>query len=257
MEHEAVGPKSEAPPEETMRVVVVDDEEPARRRLIRMLAELPVEVVGEAENGIEALRVIDETRPDLLFLDIRMPELDGLALAAQYAHLPPVVFVTAYEGHAIDAFEVNALDYLLKPVRQVRLQKTLARVKAHLRPAKESFDVLPAPSGAHPRVVVHDRGITRLFDAQEITRFWSANKYTVFRMNDEEHLTSEPLNALETRLTEFGFMRVHRAELVRLDAVKSLQAKTQGHEVLLQDGQTARVSRRLVATLKQELGLSS
>lgn len=240
-----------------MRALVVDDEAPARRRLIRMLEPLGVQVIGEAQDGLEALKVVDQTQPDLIFLDIRMPNLDGLALAAQYAHLPPVVFVTAFEEHAIEAFDVNAVDYLLKPVRQERLRKTLERIRTQTPSAQAGFEALAPPAPEVPRVVVHDRNTTHLFDAPQITRFWSSNKYTVFQHENVEHLTNEPLSALEERLTNFGFMRVHRAELIRIDAVASLRAADAAFEVELIDGQVARVSRRSITTLKRHLGLSS
>jgi DNA-binding LytR/AlgR family response regulator len=239
-----------------LRVVVIDDEAPARRRLVRMLAEVgDVEVVGEAQDGLEALEVAERKAPDLLFLDIHMPGVDGLALAAQYARLPPVVFVTAYDEHALAAFELNAVDYLLKPVRLERLDEAVRRARARMATALESFRALPPVPSPFPRIVTHEQGAIRLFDARTIRRFSSSDKYTVFLADGAEHLTEEPLSALEKRLSSHGFVRVHRAELVRASAIVALCSEERGNEARLDDGQVARVSRRLLAQLKRELGL--
>lgn len=244
-----------------MKVVVVDDEAPARRRLIRMLAEVgSVEVVGEAATGLDALAVVERTRPDLLLLDIHMPGIDGLSLAARYAHLPPVIFVTAYDEHAVQAFEVHAVDYLLKPVRPERLAQAILRARARAlargspaAQAAEGFEALALPAEPAPRVVTYEREVVRFFDARAVTRFRAESKYTAFRAEGAEHLTEEPLSALEARLAPHGFLRVHRAELVRLSAVRALRVEEGLHTVELEDGQTAVVSRRLAAAVKQAL----
>jgi len=233
-----------------VNVLVVDDEAPARRRLVRMLREVPdVVVSGEAENGASALEAIERLRPDLLLLDIEMPELDGLALATR--SVPPVIFVTAHERHAIPAFEVDAVDYLLKPVRQERLVQALEKAARRI-----GVSALAAESNSPAaRIVTFDRGTTRIFDARKLTRLWSSEKYTVFFADGAERLTVETLSTLEKRLAPFGFIRVHRGELIRASAVRSLQTRAGVLEVELEDGQTARVSRRSVATLKAQLDL--
>ena len=234
-----------------LKVLLVDDEPPARARLRRMLEALDdVAVVGEAGDGEEALTFLSHTTADALLLDVQMPRLDGLALAARWADLPPIVFVTAHSEHAVKAFEVRAVDYLLKPVREERLKSR--------RPAPQpvAADVLSQGLGASPtRIVTTERGLVRLFDAEKITRFWSSDKYTVFKADGAEHLSEEPLNELEQRLRAHRFMRVHRAELVNLGAVTSLRTEDGLVELVLSDGQLARVSRRSVAEVKTALGL--
>jgi len=240
-----------------VRVVVVDDEPLARRRLIRMLGAVgDVEVVADAADGTAALDAIARTRPDVLLLDIHMPGLDGLALAARYAELPPVVFITAHDEHAVRAFELGAVDYLLKPVRPARLAQAIERARSRQGSARDGFAALaPALDTPAPRVVTSERGTIRLFDARAITRFRAIDKYTAFVAAGEEHLTEEPLAALEERLRGCGFVRVHRGELVALAAIESLGADGSGHLVRLRDGQVARVSRRLASALKAQLGL--
>jgi DNA-binding LytR/AlgR family response regulator len=228
----------------------VDDEAPARSRLVRLLEGVPgTSVVGEASTGREALAAIDALKPDVVLLDVEMPELDGIRVAAEA--LPPVIFVTAYDRHAVPAFDVDAADFLLKPVRRERLLQALDRAARRL----------PAPiartaDGAIPRVVAVDRGTTKIFDARTLTRFWASEKYTLFLGDGAECLTVEPLSTLESRLVAHGFVRVHRGELVRLSAVRGLRYLDGAIEAELEDGQVARVSRRCVSMLKIELGIS-
>jgi DNA-binding LytR/AlgR family response regulator len=240
-----------------MKILIVDDEAPARRRLRRLLDELGEgEQVAEADCGQSALSEIERLPPDLLLLDIQMPGLDGLALAARYAHLPPVVFVTAHDEYAVRAFEANAIDYLLKPVRAERLAEALRRARTRAGSAAEGFAALPVMSESDvPRVVTHERGTIRFFDARTISRFWASEKYTLFLADHKEHITEEPLSTLAERLAPWGFLRVHRAELIRIAAVRALSSGDGIHEVKMEDGQIARVSRRLVGLVKKELGL--
>jgi two-component system LytT family response regulator len=214
-----------------------------------MLRELPdIESAIEVEDGEALLASVDELAPDVIFLDIRMPGIDGMTLAQNHPELPPVVFTTAYDEYAVRAFEVDAVDYLVKPVRPERLAAAVERVRARSSPLAHAL-----PAGKTVRVTSTARGTIEVFDPSLITRFWSSQKYTLFLVDGEEHLTEEPLLALETRLAGHGFLRVHRGELVRIDAVRALRVILDGHEATLSDGQRVRVSRRSVALLKQRL----
>jgi DNA-binding LytR/AlgR family response regulator len=233
-----------------VKALVVDDEGPARRRLARMLEAIDgIEVIGQVEDGEAALRLLETVWPDVVFLDVRMPGLDGLSLAGMAGELPPIVFVTAYDEYAVRAFELEAVDYLLKPVRPERLAAAVSRVRARFSPRAN-------PNANVPRVVSATRGLFRVFDAREITRFWACDKYTAFAVEQAEHLTEESLNALEQRLLAHGFVRVHRGELVRLDAIRALRVIDGGHQITLADGQVARVSRRALHGIKAALGLA-
>ena len=239
-----------------MKVLVIDDEAPARRRLVRQLAQLDgIDVVGEAEDGFDALDKVRALAPDLLMLDIRMPGLDGIALVSRDEPLPPVVFVTAYDAYAVQAFELEAIDYLLKPVRSERLVRAIERARARLTlPPTRASDT--PPMGASPRIVTSERGIVRYFDARAITRFWAADKYTLFCTDQGEHVTAEPLNDLAERLAPYGFLRVHRGELVNVAHVRALhtsEASDTAAQVELDDGQVARVSRRALGALRARL----
>ncbi|HZO11896.1 MAG TPA: response regulator transcription factor, partial [Polyangiaceae bacterium] len=201
---------------------MVDDEPVARRRLCRMLAEIPdVVVVGEADNGLDALAEIDRTLPDAVLLDIRMPGLDGLAVAKSRASLPPIIFTTAHDQHAVAAFEACAVDYLLKPVQRQRLERALARARLergeHARVMKLLGELLDNQRGNEARVVAREGDTLRVFDASRIPRFYASDKYSVFCSEGREYLLEESLNNLEERLSDF--VRVHRGELVSLKHV--------------------------------------
>jgi DNA-binding LytR/AlgR family response regulator len=246
-----------------LNVLVVDDEPLARRRLIRLLTRLPdVEVAGEAGNGEEALERIRDLDPDVVLLDIRMPGMDGLQLVVENRELPPIIFTTAYDQYAVQAFEANAVDYLLKPVQADRLGAALEKV----RKIRSSLDagrlntlleqlVESRDSGGTPRVTARSGKTIRVFDAGEISRFHASDRYTVFRHDGTEYVLDDSLNALEERLAHSGFARVHRSELVNLNHVKALHLEEGASEVSLADGQTAPVSRRMVGELKRKLGM--
>lgn len=255
-----------------LRALIVDDEAPARRRLARMLARVAgpptVEVVAEASDGLEALELLaDEPELDLAFVDIDMPGLDGLRLArlAQGSNkLPKIVFVTAHNEHALAAFEVGAVDYLLKPLSQDRLAQTLARIHAQ-RDASEVEAVelraalarlhQPPPATTPLRLAVREGTTTRLIPAAEISHLWAADKYTVFMHGGRERLLDESLSELELRLGPAGFVRVHRKALVNLEQVAALHSDGGRTEVELRGGARVDVSRRMAVELKRRLGL--
>jgi two-component system LytT family response regulator len=239
---------------------VVDDEPLARSRLLRMLAGIQgVLPVGEAATGREALAKIAALAPDCVLLDVRMPGLSGLEVAR--ATDVPVVFTTAHDAHAVEAFEVAAVDYLLKPVRRERLERALDKVRRGARPDPARvgalLERLAARSGAASieRISARLGDAVHVFDPAEIARFSAAGGYTAFRRDGHEFLLDESLSQLETRLAPLGFVRVHRAELIRLDAVRELRGGPGSTEVLLSDGQCAPVSRRLTGELRRRLGL--
>ena len=244
--------------------MVVDDEPLARNRLRRMIEQIAgVEMAGEAGDGVEALERIGELAPDVVLLDIRMPGLDGLTLARTAKDLPPVVFTTAYDEYAVQAFEANAVDYLLKPVKRERLEQALERVRARSAPRAAGPDVgavlerlLAEREGrtTAPRITAQQNGTLHVFDAREITRFYAQDKYTAFQVDGSEYLLEESLSSLEQRLASFDFLRVHRGELVSLAQVRAFRPEDSGGVVELRDGQTARVSRRHAAELRRALG---
>ena len=232
-----------------MKVLVVDDELPARRRLVRMLERLAgVEVAAEASDGEEALAMVARHAPDMILLDIDMPEMDGLELAEQ-PDLPPIVFTTAHAEHALRAFELAAVDYLLKPISAERLTEAIGRIRT--RTGLESREGV----AARPRITARSGSTVHVIDAHDIDRFHAEDKCSVFFHRGRELVLDDTLVALEKRLAAHGFFRSHRSELIRLEAVVALHVDGPGVQVELTDGSRAAVGRRMLGELKRRLGI--
>jgi two-component system response regulator AlgR len=237
-----------------LKALVVDDEQPARARLTAMLRELgQVEVVGEARNAAEALQRIDELEPDLLYLDVRMPGMSGLELARHLGSLdepPAIIFTTAHDEHAMEAFEAEAVGYLLKPVRKEKLAAATERAQ------RLTQRQLGSVAGVAPRthLSVRQRDGIRLVRLEEVICLLAEQKYTTVRHTGGEDLIDDSLRALET---EFGdrFLRIHRSALVNRDYIDAVERDAEGHHVirLRGVGEPMQVSRRLVAELKTRL----
>ncbi len=214
-----------------MRILIVDDEKLARDRLRELLMEIGGHtVVGEAMNGTEAVEKTAELNPDVLLMDIRMPGMDGLEAAMHLMSMetpPSVIFTTAYDQHALDAFEVNAVDYLLKPIRKDRLDKALAKAgKLSLQQLHEVNQAQEQPT-ARTHISVHLRGNIRLIPVPEIIYFLADSKYVTVRTVKEEHLIEDSLVNLER---EFGktFLRIHRNALVATTYVQGIEKDANG-----------------------------
>ena len=215
-----------------LRVFIADDEAPARERLKELLAdiaaELPTEVVGEAPNGLEAVARLPGSGAQLLLLDIEMPGMGGLEVARHLAGLPAgpaVVFVTAHDRHAVEAFELNALDYLVKPVRAARLAAALKKAAAAGPPPRQQL----ARAAARPReyLSVAERNRIVLVPVRDIVYLRAELKYVTLRTRAGEHLIEEPLVALEREFAQ-AFVRVHRNCLVAKSAVRGFERGAAG-----------------------------
>jgi DNA-binding LytR/AlgR family response regulator len=225
-----------------------------------MLERLPgVEVCGEAGDGVDALARIAELAPDVVLLDVRMPGLDGIEVAARAERLPPIVFTTAHDEYALRAFELAAVDYLLKPVKAERLRGALERVRERAGSAgaaklRDVLERLVRPAEPRP-LTARSGGIVRIVDPREVTRIRAADRYSLVQLRGAELVLDESLAALEERLRELGFVRTHRAELVNLRHVRALREGADGPVAELSDGQHAQVSRRLAPELRRRLGI--
>jgi two-component system, LytTR family, response regulator len=237
-----------------IRTLIVDDERLARERLRQLLAQEPdIEVTGECATGNEALRWFRESPPDVAFLDVQMPELDGFGLieAAPPESLPLFVFVTAYDEYALRAFEVDAVDYLLKPFDQERLRKTLDRVRARLQNGTTRMDERALAATLNrlraPRVdrlVIRDGAHLAVVRTDSIDWVEAADNYVVVHCGPVTHILRETLNSLESSLDDSVFVRIHRSTIVNLDRVKELQPWFRGdYRVILQDGTVLTLSR--------------
>ncbi|HJU90669.1 MAG TPA: LytTR family DNA-binding domain-containing protein [Gemmatimonadaceae bacterium] len=250
-----------------MRALIADDEAPARRKLRRLLdAEHDMTVVGEASNGREAVEAIAEQKPDLVFLDVQMPELDGFAVvdAIGVDAMPPTVFVTAYDEHALKAFEVRAIDYLLKPFTPERFRSVLANVRTRYgggpQPADSQQLAQLLQSVATPprylrRILVHRDEKAFLLPVEKIDRVEAERNYVRLHTASGAFQLRGTLTALSARLDPAMFLRINRSELVRLDAIAELHPWFHGdYRVVLRDGSTRMWSRRFRAQAEGEFG---
>lgn len=251
-----------------IRVLVVDDEAPARQRVIDLLRRDPrVETVLEAADGQAAVEEILDERPDLVLLDVQMPELDGLAVveAIGPADMPLTVFITAYDQHALRAFEANALDYLLKPFSDERFEGMMARAKTRLdeRSLREFGQrvmkmVSTAPSAADrrwDRLVVKAGGSTRFIRVVDIDWIEAAGVYVNLHVGGKELLYRAALNELADRLDPRRFVRVHRSAIINIESILQLEPISHGEfDAVLRNGARTRVSRTYRAQLEKRLG---
>lgn len=219
-----------------LRVFVVDDEAPARSRMKALLAdiagELPTELAGEAANGVEALARLADAAADVALVDIRMPQMDGVELARHLALMPQppaVVFTTAYDQYAVQAFELNAVDYLVKPVRAQRLAAALEKARRASPPARETLARLAPEARCH--LSVSERGRILLVPVADVLYLKAELKYVTARTRSREYLLDESLTRLEQEFAA-GFVRVHRNCLVARGAIAGFE-KTSG-----EDGET-------------------
>jgi len=249
-------------PQRLVRALIVEDEPLARQTIKDFLhCEDWLKVVGEAADGDRAVALIDELRPDLVFLDVRMPGLTGLQVLENIKHDPEVVFTTAYDNHAVTAFELEALDYILKPFGRERFRQMLTRVKLRLFDYPENsepsvreraLNALKTKPAEHlQRLFVRDRrGRLVQVRAAEITRLVGADDYVELHVGDKSYLVKVTLNELEQRLDANRFRRIHRSAIVNLDHIVSCKPIDRRLRLKLSDGSEVVASRSGSQTLR-------
>ncbi len=251
-----------------IRTLVVDDEPMARERVLSLLQqEEDVEVVGECSDGSQALAAIQHHAPDLVFLDVQMPELDGFAVLEAIGgnRMPAVVFVTAFDQYAVRAFDAQAIDYVLKPIDTERFRRALQRARSHLAHPDDAFarrvsEVLKSiDRGAlqrYPaRLAIRSEGRVRLLDIDEVDRIVAAGNYVEIHTGAKQHLLRETMTSLESRLDPQRFVRVSRAAIVSIARIREVQPLFNGDfVVLLKNGAQVNGSRRYRAALEVLLG---
>ena len=215
-----------------MKILIADDEKLARQRLISLINDLDTEiqVVAEAVNGCEALEKWLATKADVVLLDIRMPEMDGLQVASELAVLaspPVIIFTTAYDEHALQAFDNSAVDYLLKPIRKNRLQSALQKADVFNRAKLQSLQLSELDKQSRSHICVHTYGDLHLISIKDIYYFYADHKYVMLRTVEHEYLIDEPLKELE-REFEGLFLRIHRNALVSLEHIEELHKDHEG-----------------------------
>jgi two-component system LytT family response regulator len=232
-----------------LRTLIVDDEPLARDRLRGFLkAEPAVEVIGECSSGTEAVAMIRAAAPDLVFLDMQMPGCDGLQVVAQLPEerKPAIIFATAHERFAVDAFDVAAVDYLLKPFDRERFQQALRRAQEHLARTRGDEPAAVAPAAKPGRITVKADGRLVFLQPEEIVRVEAADNYVMLHLTAGRLMLRETMSAIETRLGTLHFARINRSAIVHLDQIREIQPAQHGdYTVVLRDGAKLPLSRSL------------
>ena len=256
-----------------IRTLIVDDEPLARDGVAMALDEVEdVEIVGHCSDGRSAVRSIRRLAPDLVFLDIRMPGLDGFEVieAVGPERMPAVIFLTAYEEHALRAFRVNAVDYLLKPVEAGELRESLDRARSRLAEADaegfrdrlrgllDSVEHAARQSPVPERIVVRAGGRVHLLDPGEIVWVEASGDYVTVHTADKAHLVRDSMRGMESRLADYGFQRIHRSALVKRSAIREIVTSDSGDgRVRLGDGTSLKFSRTYRNALLESLNAGS
>ncbi len=257
-------------PQAPLRVLVVDDEAPARRKVLRLLREDPaVEIAGEADSGEAAIAAIKKQSPDLVFLDVQMPGMDGFgviqSVRAAKIPLPRVVFITAHDRFALRAFEVHAFDYLLKPVSEERFREALRRAREQHELSADGFtsrlgamlDQLQREKSLPDRLLIQEDSRAIFVAIKEITWVEADRNYVLLHCGKKTHTLRSTLDALQSTLDPKLFVRINRGTLVRLDAIREMLPWFHGeYKVMLHDNTELRWSRRYVSQRPELLKLS-
>jgi two-component system, LytTR family, response regulator len=250
-----------------IRILIVDDEPLAREKLVELLADEPeIEILGECGDGLQAVSAIESQRPDLVLLDVQMPELDGFGVleAVGEREMPVVIFITAYDQYALRAFEAHALDYLLKPFDRERLRKALNRARRQLDRERAGeinqqlvalLRDLKAREQTLERLVIKAGGRVFFLRVEEIDWIEAAANYVKLHAGREAHLLRETMSSLEAKLDPAKFIRIHRSVIVNIERIKVLQPLFHGeYAVTLLDGTQLTLSRGFREKLQQLLG---
>lgn len=251
-----------------IRTVIVDDEPPARKRIRAMLADEPeFVIIAECGDGGKAIEVIEESGPDLVFLDVQMPQCDGFDVlrALDPGKYPMVIFVTAYDRYAVKAFDVHAIDYLLKPYDRKRFKEALERARSRIAASRlgeigrgfsklledvRSFQPYPPP-----RLVIKSAGSIQFLPVEEIDWIEGAGNYVRVHADAQVHLIRETMSGMEKRLDPERFVRIHRSAIVQLNRIKELQPAFSGeYAVILETGEELKLTRSYRTELEKRLG---
>jgi two-component system LytT family response regulator len=233
----------------SIRTIIVDDEEPARLILREFLsAHEEVKIIAECANGFDAVKVITETKPDLIILDIQMPKLNGFEVLELVEQPPSIIFATAYNQFAVKAFEVHALDYLLKPFSKERLTEALEHAKGHLKKKSIPLQELASAAGMKPspleRILVKDGSKVHVIPVDKIDYIEAQDDYVAIKLDGKTHLKQERMAELEKELDTAKFIRVHRSYILNLDRIARIELYAKDSRMaILKDGTKLLISR--------------
>ena len=229
-----------------LRALIIDDEELARSLSKEYLrAHLDIDIIGECENGLEAVEAITTLQPDLIFLDIQMPKLNGFEVLEATGRQHGVIFTTAYDQYALKAFDQHAIDYLLKPFSQQRFDEALHKARKLLDQTPTAIVDLLAHTNAMPeRLIVRDRGQTHVIPVAQIDYIEAQDDYVQIHFNGKSLLKTQSLSDLEKQLNPALFVRIHRSSIIRLQALKCLErASKDSYQAIMQNGAALPISR--------------
>ena len=234
---------------EKLQTLLIEDEELARNLLRSYLSDHPgIEIIGECENGFDGVKAINEKKPDLVFLDIQMPKITGFEMLELLDHKPQIIFTTAYDQYALKAFELNAVDYLLKPFSKERMLKAIEKVVHHIQQEETNVDKLEELSNFRPgeafidRVVVKDRHKIHIITVDKIRYIESLDDYVMIYTQDGRHMKQKTMKYFETYLDPKNFIRIHRSFIVQVDNIAEIQQyEKEAYVVILKDKDKTRL----------------
>ncbi|NJN35598.1 MAG: response regulator transcription factor [Saprospiraceae bacterium] len=237
------------------KVVIIDDEVAGRTLIKQYLSEYPtLLVVGEAHNGVDAIKIINEFKPDLIFLDIQMPGMTGFEILGHLEEIPQIIFSTAYDKYALQAFEVHAVDYLLKPYTRERFKQSIQRVRTDSQPnpVQPLAESLMLKTETYPERVLVNVG-QKLINVAVSSIIWieADGDYSKLITQNSKYLSNYGISTLENKLNPNQFIRVHRSSIIHLTYLKEVQKYISSYDVIMQNGDVVRVSRGYMDNLKK------
>ena len=245
-----------------MKALIVDDERLARKELLKLLEEHPsIEIAGEAQNADEAEQMITDLNPDLLFLDIQMPKINGFEMLELIDQKPAVIFITAYDSFAIKAFEANAIDYLLKPVAEERFQTAILKWKSKMTPSspepmEKVLNEMSASTAQQNRIVVKTGSKVKIIPVHEIQYIEAEDDFVKVTTQEGSFLKNKTMNFYEQSLDPAQFVRVHRSYIIHINQITKIEPyQKETHLAILRSGQQIPVSKTGYAKLKVILGI--
>ncbi len=236
------------------KVIIVDDESSGRQLIKEYLEDYKdLILLGEANNGVDAVKLINEFKPDLVFLDIQMPGMTGFDVLTHLEELPQIIFSTAYDQYALKAFEVHAIDYLLKPYTKDRFKTSIEKLRQSLdntaRPLTEQL--LMETTASPKRILVQSQNKLVTISLDDVVRIEAYGDYSKIIVKDQNYLSNYGISALEERLNSDTFIRVHRSSIINLTKVKELHKYTKSYDVTMLNGDVVRVSRGYMDNIKK------
>jgi two-component system LytT family response regulator len=246
---------------DTIKAIIVEDEKPARDLVKNYLDNIPdLVVIGEFDNGFDGLKAINELRPEVIFLDVQMPKLTGFEMLEVLEHKPEVIFTTAYDQYAIDAFEQNAVDYLLKPFSKERFEEAIGKLKVRLKKQQESSSIdkirqhfAESEEKIH-RVVIKKSGRIHVISTEKINYLEAQDDYVMIYTNDGKYLKQQTMKYFEKHLDPEQFVRVHRSYIANIGCIQRIEPYEKSNFILiLKDGNKVPVSRSGMQILKENL----